>query len=152
MAFQMPLFSKRQKSGWGCVDLVGISPKNLPVIIELKAGQSKESPLRMLLEAASYAIALRKIWSTPAAASSACFRDEWCEALNDAGIESADVKADPLAVCTIVCLAPEAYWRQHQSHFGHLMKVVDALSQPSLRIATTFAKLEFSAEAFSLTN
>jgi len=58
---QVPLFGARKKRDWGYVDLLGISTAGAPVIVELKAASS-ENPLRPVLEAVSYAIALRADW------------------------------------------------------------------------------------------
>src|SRR5437899_446276 len=59
---QVPLFRSRHKAGWGHVDLLGIDKFRAPVVVELKKGESKEVPLRPVLEVVSYAIALRKNW------------------------------------------------------------------------------------------
>jgi hypothetical protein len=61
-AYQVPTYSKQAKDGWGPIDLLGCRDDGTPVVIELKDGESAETPLRMVLEALAYAIAVRKNW------------------------------------------------------------------------------------------
>lgn len=71
IGYQVPLFEKQTKRGWGYIDLLGLQGNGTPVVIELKKEPkaqengitaSSESPLRMLLEAAAYAVSLRNNW------------------------------------------------------------------------------------------
>jgi len=61
-AYQVPTYNKRAKDGWGPIDLLGCRVDGTPVVIELKQGDSTETPLRMVLEALAYAIAVRENW------------------------------------------------------------------------------------------
>lgn len=150
LAYQVPLFAKKLKSGWGYIDLLGVSTGNLPVVIELKAGGSDESPLRMLLEATSYAIALREVWVKRAEQSMVSFRDEWCKALEDAGIEFGAINNQDWAVPTIVCLGADEYWDRHKTPLtcAPLREIVHTLRSSEIQINATFAKLKMSAETF----
>jgi len=49
-------------AGWGEIDLLAVTANVLPTVIELKGENSKESPLRMLVEGFAYAIAVKKCW------------------------------------------------------------------------------------------
>lgn len=60
-------------------DLVGISRAGLPVVIEVKAENAKDSPFAVVLEAVRYGIALRELWSRD-------LRQEWTTALENLGI------------------------------------------------------------------
>ena len=60
---QVPLNSEREAEGWGAIDLFGLTDQGRPVIIELKKGDSDETPLRAVLEAAAYAIAVAENWA-----------------------------------------------------------------------------------------
>jgi hypothetical protein len=54
--------------------LLGASHDNLPVVVELKAPKSNESPAQMLVQATAYALAVKKAWPK-------CLRSEWASAL-----------------------------------------------------------------------
>lgn len=71
LAYQVPLFDQRMKNGWGYIDLLGCTAEFEPCVIELKkepgadekgGTTGTETPLRMVLEAAAYAVALREHW------------------------------------------------------------------------------------------
>jgi hypothetical protein len=151
LMYQVPLFAKRDREGWGAIDLLGIGRDQLPVIIELKAERSAESPLGMLLQAARYAIALRKFWNTSAEDSSSCFRDDWWKALENAGCESSRGRDQKLGLCRIVCLTEDKYWegKSFSSDFSHLKPIVETLHADH-SISTTFANLHFSADVIDV--
>src|SRR5438552_10015057 len=60
--YQYPLQDSFEDKYWGKIDLLGIGADFLPVPNELKKRQANESPLRMLVEAAAYGFAIRKVW------------------------------------------------------------------------------------------
>ena len=108
--YQMPLQDKRRDAAWGKIDLVGVSFEWLPVVIELKEGKSVETPLRMLVEAAGYAVAVSKAWKD------GCLRKEWRESIERVMAASAPKFEwpDELQTVPIICAAPRAYWRQRR--------------------------------------
>jgi hypothetical protein len=147
MTYQLPLFNMRAKDGWGAVDLVGISTKTkLPVVIELKAGDSKESPLRMLLEAAAYGICLRKAWGGK-------FCDDWNDALNkcNKGWKS----EQEFNSCQLVCAAPDEYWNRWLEGADRLpanawqgINAVAKKLNTDHRLAAQFQSISFKATPF----
>jgi hypothetical protein len=90
---------KTRERDWGEIDLLGVSKQNLPVIVELKAPASNESPAQMLVQATAYAVAIQKAWPT-------CLREEWAETL---GVDR-DSLPETLTSCELVCAAPTEYW------------------------------------------
>jgi hypothetical protein len=105
-SYQVPLRRTHKDKSWGEVDLLGVDPDGLPVIIELKRGESKETPLRGIVESLAYAIAVEKIWES----KKSHFRDEWEQAIVPRlGPVSLPAR---LAKRTIVFLAEDAYWRR----------------------------------------
>ncbi len=113
VAFQVPLFSEQQKGQWGYVDLLGVNAGGLPVVVELKKdpdaapdGKTRrsETPLRMVLEAAAYAVALRKNWRR--------FREEWVDHLAGLGTPGRTLGGIPAQLTTVplVAAAPASFW------------------------------------------
>lgn len=113
IAFQIPLFDSQKKTGWGYVDLMGIIDGRTPVVIELKKDprsrslggtDNSESPLRMVLEAAAYAVALRANWEN--------FRQEFRSRLEEFPLPDQHIKSlpDSLATVRLVGVAPASYW------------------------------------------
>ena len=115
-SYQVPLFDKGEKQNWGAVDLLGYlnqSGKCFPVILELKSepppsnsngltANMSETPLRMVLEAAAYAVALRKNWNIR-------FRDEFIARVGALGIPP-DSVPKKLNKVFLVAIAPAGYW------------------------------------------
>ena len=110
IAFQVPLFASQKKAGWGYIDLMGIIGGTTPVVIELKKDprsvafggtNNSESPLRMVLEAAAYAVALRVNWENVS--------QEFKSRLNELDLP-ADQVPDSLAKVRLVGVAPASYW------------------------------------------
>jgi hypothetical protein len=99
VGYQVPLANEESDKIWGKIDLLGVSPQWLPVVVELKQEKAKDSPLKMLVEAAKYAIALRKAWQE------GCLSERWHDALKRARLNS----AYPLEV-PLLCAAPTTYW------------------------------------------
>ncbi len=119
IGFQIPLFDEQEKKGWGYIDILGIVKKKNRLglsIIELKkepsankSGKtdSTESPLRMVLEGVSYAIAMRKNWSK--------VKVEVNLRLEALEIEQR-LTDEPMF--TIVGAAPAAYWMDWLPYTG----------------------------------
>lgn len=113
VACQVPLFDQQERQGWGYIDLLGVNARGLPVVVELKKSpkaefdgktKSTETPLRMVLEAAVYAIALRKNWER--------FRPEWIDRLNEISFSDQIVASIPEVLITVplVAAAPASFW------------------------------------------
>lgn len=109
IAFQVPLFASEQKNGWGYVDLLGYSNDGTISIIELKkesTGQSPETPLRIVLEALAYAIALKTDWVG--------FRKQLVKHLEALDISKAEIDKIPRNTnkvkIRLVGVAPASYW------------------------------------------
>lgn len=106
MSFQVPLKS-RQADPWGKIDLLGVAPNSDPVVIELKRAGALDTPLRFLVEAVAYGIALRKVWN----ARSSQFQPEWAQGLQKAGFPEVEIPRQlDLETLTLICVAPEEYW------------------------------------------
>jgi hypothetical protein len=101
VGYQVPLFDKQHKEGWGYIDLLGLTGSGEPVVVELKRGTSADTPLHALLEAVSYAVALRKNWQLMAAEIKALRDSQKCKYC---------VSDDP-EKWTLVLLAPPKYWK-----------------------------------------
>lgn len=113
VACQVPLFDQQKKQGWGYIDLLGVTKNGLPVVVELKKApkalsdgktEDTETPLRMVLEAAAYAIALRKNWDR--------FRPEWIARLRELGLPNEVTAQVPLKLkkVPLVAAAPASFW------------------------------------------
>jgi hypothetical protein len=113
VACQVPLFDQRQKQSWGYIDLLGVTADGLPVVVELKKAPealadgktgATETPLRMVLEAAAYAIALRKNWDH--------FRPEWVARLRELDFPVQVITQIPLKLdrVPLVAAAPASFW------------------------------------------
>jgi hypothetical protein len=110
VAWQIPLFAKKKKAGWGFIDLLGYI-NGRPCVIELKkANNYSDTPLRALLEALSYAIVVRYRWKT--------ISDEL------GGLKSALTWAESVTLkeIPIVLLAPEKYWQFWKKEEGEFYK------------------------------
>jgi hypothetical protein len=113
VACQVPLFDQQQKQNWGYIDLLGVTADGLPVVVELKKAPdalsdgktgATETPLRMVLEAAAYAIALRKNWDH--------FRPEWMARLGELDLPVPVIAQVPLKLerVPLVAAAPASFW------------------------------------------
>lgn len=108
VSYQLPLFKDKKKSGWGYVDLVGISPSGGPVVIELKDEDSNDTPLRMLIEATAYGLALRRAWNEPKNGHAGGLSDQWNKEFRPSQKEM----GAPLLEVPLICAAPTNYWRR----------------------------------------
>ncbi len=113
VAFQVPLFDQQGKDGWGYIDLLGIFERGEVCVVELKKEPttmqsggtgSSESPLRMVLEAAAYAIAIQKNWGQ--------FRNELVTHMKTLDMDESSWSKlpDELTSVRLVGAAPAAYW------------------------------------------
>ncbi|SFJ58482.1 hypothetical protein [Planctomicrobium piriforme] len=113
VACQVPLFDQAVRAGWGYIDLLGVTAEGLPAVVELKKaptaladGQTAatETPFRMVLEAAAYAVALRRNWEI--------FRPEWIARLNTIGLPDSVIAQVPLKLerVPLVAVAPASFW------------------------------------------
>lgn len=113
VACQVPLFDQQQKQSWGYIDLLGVTADGVPVVVELKKAPdaladgktgATETPLRMVLEAAAYAIALRKNWDH--------FRPEWVARLGELDLPVEVIAQVPLKLerIPLVAAAPASFW------------------------------------------
>jgi hypothetical protein len=141
---------KDTDSDWGEIDLLGVSDENLPVVVELKAPGSNESPAQMLVQATAYAIALQKAWPK-------CLRGEWAKSI---GIHEQELPAE-LSTCEIVGAAPSEYWKKWTGNtatarsvkpgvwgaIAGLRKALDRRGYPS-----TFLRLDHAGSTNSPTN
>ena len=93
---------KRSKNaGWGRVDLVGVGNiERVPVLIELKKAGAKDTLLRVVVEIAAYAIALRESWPG--------LRNEWSAEMTR--LELQGCVPEQWQTCRLVCAAPQAFW------------------------------------------
>lgn len=120
---QYALFDKRVKDRWGHVDLLAVA-EGRPVVVELKGGHSEEPPLRPILEAVSYAVALRSNWDA--------FIPHFVERLVGHGLPASSEKIGPLPC---IVLAPAEYW-QRWSPSGTLGRMRPSSAWANLRALT----------------
>lgn len=130
VAFQLPLYDDCSKETWGHCDLIGCGNDFAPIVIELKQQQAKDSPLRSVLEAASYSIALRKVWSKTCAELHAT----WSEL----GI-SMEMQSSPPKMEAVV-LAPDLHWdyvvsRMNAQSWDRLKAFIDGLRAAGIEVS-----------------
>jgi len=140
-SFQVPL-RRIQSDPSKAIDLLGVARDSFPVVIELKTDKSKESPLRALVEAVAYGIALRKNWNSPEKSK---FREEW-----NFGLPS-DACPCPgkLKKITLICIAPSDYWSNWKWESDSNLNIRKAMGDLILRLSqkgfnSYFAKFEYS--------
>ncbi len=113
VAFQVPLRANQHGGGFGEIDLLGVNQTGVPVVVELKKSpkadadgrtQSTETPLRMVLEAATYALVLRKNWKN--------FREAWVNRLREIEMPDDIIQRVPpnLETVPLVAVAPASFW------------------------------------------
>ena len=92
---------KSTNSGWGEIDLLGISEFGLPVVIELKSNK-RQKLLHALIEAVAYGIAIRKAWPNLA--------EQWRSRVAELKLNLPTPSLDRLESCPLVVAAPDYYW------------------------------------------
>jgi len=157
-SYQVPLKMKQHSPGFKAIDLLGVSPEYLPVIVELKTGTANDTPLRMLVEAVKYGIVVRKLWSHPKTSD---FKMEWEEIFSNR-VPQGRFPTE-LKKISLVCLAPREYWKKVCSPEGsrgavrangwrHFRKLVQCLKRDFLfdirfaKFDIRFAKLQSRPE------
>ena len=135
LTFQTPIFRTTAKEFGDKIDLIGVSSDWLPVVFELKKGDSPETPLRMLVEAAAYGIAIRKAWNE----KEGHLAQDWAAVVNP----NRETLTCPmnLQIVPLVCIAPASYWAKciglpgkttygkvRADAWGMFSRVVDALN------------------------
>jgi len=98
--YQLMLRGTNKDKDWGEIDLLGVSHQGLPVVIELKASDASDTPASLLVQAAAYALALRKAWAK--------IGPEWSTVVARYGFGRSLSRTLP--VCPLVCAAPGHYW------------------------------------------
>jgi hypothetical protein len=147
LTHHVPLQDSTHDEDWGAIDLLGASDGNLPVVVELKAPRSNESPAEMLVQATAYAVAVKKAWPQ-------CLRAEWASALKI----DADTLPDELSGCELVCAAPSEYWENWTGNtprartisadaWGAIAELRKSLEKSGY--ASTFLRLEHDGTARS---
>ncbi len=152
LSYQLPLYGQQASGGWGKVDLVGISPAHLPVVIEVKAENAKDSPIAVVLEAVRYGIALRELWTRG-------LREEWTAALENLGIGPNEPLPSHLEKCQLICAAPAEYWKSRgptsssseseKTAWDSFRGLREQLEHEH-HLPVEFVKLEFSATTVNL--
>ncbi|MBI1338460.1 MAG: hypothetical protein GC164_16075 [Phycisphaera sp.] len=102
-AYAVPLYAAQAQDGWGEVDLVGVAPNRLPVVIELKEPGADDTPLKIMLQAAAYGIAIQKVWRE------GTLRTEWIQSIGGVVMHNADDLPNTLDRINVVGLVPDGY-------------------------------------------
>lgn len=106
VTYQVPLRNTQGDDGWGAVDLLGVSHQGLPVVVELKRpGAHDVTPAEMLVQAAAYAVALRKAWASG-------FAQQWYELVSSKFGFRTPPSSGASPVVHLVGAAPPDYWQQ----------------------------------------
>ena len=98
--YQLMLRGTNEDKDWGEIDLLGVTHQGLPVVIELKAPGASDTPASLLVQAAAYALALRKAWVK--------IGSEWSIEVAQYGFGRS--LSPTLPICPLVCAAPTKYW------------------------------------------
>ena len=145
LTYQFPLAGEEDSAGWGEIDLVGVSPEGTPVVIEVKAEKSQDSPVAVVMEAVRYGVALREFWKR------GVLRKEWCDALGVVGLAPKQPLPNDLRPLNLLCAAPDAYWKQRDrrhsigKHGWPLFQELCRKLKEFHGLSVEFVKLEFSA-------
>lgn len=98
VGFQVMLRDTNKNCGWGELDLLGATAKNIPVAIELKIFPS-EYLLRAIVEVLAYGVAIRKAWS---GIDGCPLCSQWASVVG---------KIDSLVDLPLAVVAPASYWQ-----------------------------------------
>ena len=97
VSYQVMLRDTNKNVGWGEIDLLGATAKNIPVAIELKI-KPGEYLLRAIVEVLAYGVAIRKAWS---GIDGCPLCSQWTSVIG---------KIDSLIALPLVVMAPDSYW------------------------------------------
>ncbi len=121
--YQFPLKRSSGDRGWGQVDLLGVGRDHLPVVNEVKSRESRDTPLRMLVEMTAYGLAIREGWTQ--------LKADWETAMNGR-FGKQIVLPDKLLRMTLIGIAPEEYWDRFRGKspkdWSSYWRLVDALT------------------------
>lgn len=132
VTYQVPLRNTQGDDGWGSVDLLGVSHQGLPVVIELKRpGAHDVTPAEMLVQAAAYAVALRKAWAEG-------FARQWYEIVSSRYGFRAPPSIGASPVVHLVGAAPTDYW---QNWIGDTAKARQVTAQAWSQVSALVAAL-----------
>lgn len=138
IGYQVMLRNENADQDWGEVDLLGVSEAASPVVIEMKGHQCTEPPLRPLVEAVAYAVALRKAWQAGKFAD--CWRKEF-----------PNLSSKTPSLWPAVCVAPSDYWQWCRTRTAlkdasrPLSELVAALNHSGF--PPTFVEVEYDKKA-----
>lgn len=105
MSYQVMLRDTNEDREWGKIDLLGVSSKALPVVIELKS-KDGEYLLRAVAEGVAYAVAVKKAWSDGG------LRAQWQERLKMPQF------TETLCAVPVVVAAPTDCWTRWKGDSG----------------------------------
>ena len=148
VTYQMPLQNSRADKAWGKVDLVGMSPEGLPVVVELKGDRSKDPVLKVMIQALAYGIAIQSAWPR--------LRPHWLKATSH--LRSPLQLPKELVRCPLVCAAPDDYWTaalecldlEARKDLGALATAFECQGFPTRFVKLQRLKQGLSAELFNL--
>jgi hypothetical protein len=105
VTYQVPLRNTQDDDRWGYIDLLGVTHQGLPVVVELKRpGAHDVTPAEMLVQAAAYALALRKAWTEG-------FGRQWYDLVSAKYGFRAPPSSGASPVVHLVGAAPTEYWQ-----------------------------------------
>lgn len=142
-SFQVPLNAyakdltpgEHLNEGWVRFDLMGTDLEGYPVVFELKA--ESNDPVHMIVEAAKYGVAVKKIWPD--------MLKEWREVFKCNKIPVPD---HPLKICRLVCIAPQKFWEGWSGDkiqlglWNNIARLCKGLSERGLPVA--FATFKYT--------
>jgi hypothetical protein len=144
VSYQVMLRDTNGDAGWGEIDLLGVTEDARPVVIELKAPGASDTPAAMLVEAASYGLALQKAWLT--------FERQWRERLLQLGIDGASSSPAATPTIQLVCAAPTAYWANWIGSSPNARRVSAATRRSLADLTMAFADRGIHTVFVSLAN
>jgi hypothetical protein len=133
-SFQIPINAHAKhltpvhsNAGWRKFDLMGTDEEGTPVVFELK-GKAND-PLHMIVEAAKYGVAIKKIWPN--------MFEEWRKVFKE---NKLPIHKHPLKRCRLVCAAPQAFWeewstyREQAGFWNNIGRLCNGLSESGLPV------------------
>jgi hypothetical protein len=133
-SFQIPLnahardlTSVQSNAGWRKFDLMGTDQEGVPVVFELK-GEAND-PVHMIVEAAKYGVAVKKMWPD--------MLKEWRKVFKR---NKFPIQEYPLKRCRLVCAAPQSFWEDWSGYknqlglWNNIARLCDGLSENELPV------------------